>query len=289
MGGSWRSRCRRRWSLLFAIPATAPAAAPDAVTGSATDVTYNSATLSGTIDPNDEDTDFRFDYGTTTSYGLSTFDDFAGSGSDPEQVFAFVQNLSPNTLYHFRVVATRGGIAMAFGADQTFTTAPAPPPAAAVTSAATAVTHSGATLNGSVDPNGTETSYYFEYGTTTSYGSDTGSNFAGSGDDPEAVSAQVTGLSPSTLYHFRLVASRPGLPPVAGGDMTFTTPVTPPPPAVTTSAATAITDDSAILHGSIDPGPEPAAYYWEYGPTTSYGEQSLTNTASVVGCRSSSR
>ena len=154
--------------ILVAIPAAAPAAAPDAVTGTATEITYHSATLHGTIDPNDEETDYRFEYGTTTAYGFSTFDDFVGSGSDPVEVLATVQNLSPATTYHFRAVAVRGGIAVATGSDQTFTTAPAPPPAGAVSSAATDVRHASATLNGSIDPNGAQTNFYFEYGTTTS-------------------------------------------------------------------------------------------------------------------------
>src|SRR5918994_6878094 len=75
-----------------------------------------------------------------------------------------------------------------------------------------------ATLNGTIDPNLTATSYHFEYGTTTEYGLDTPTQSAGSGDDPVPVQATVSGLTASTTYHYRLVAGD-----VRGADATFTT------------------------------------------------------------------
>jgi hypothetical protein len=74
------------------------------------------------------------------------------------------------------------------------------------TGAAQAVGASGATLTGTVDPNGRATSWYFEYGTSTRYGSRTTSRDAGSGADPGSVSIGVGGLDPGATYHFRLVA-----------------------------------------------------------------------------------
>jgi hypothetical protein len=76
-----------------------------------------------------------------------------------------------------------------------------------------------------VNPNGADTHYSFEYGTTPSYGSTTPSVDAGSGTNPVAASANITGLAPSTTNHFQLVAtSSSGT--TNGGDLTFTT--TPP-------------------------------------------------------------
>src|SRR3712207_2587759 len=90
----------------------------------------------------------------------------------------------------------------------------------ATTGPASGVSRSGATLNGTVDPNGTATSWYFEYGTTTAYGLRTADADAGEGDDPVAVSAAVSGLSAGTTYHFRLVAvNADGT--VQGTDRTF--------------------------------------------------------------------
>lgn len=81
-------------------------------------------------------------------------------------------------------------------------------PAAPVvsTGSASAVSETEATLNGTVNPSEQETSYFFEYGTTTAYGLKTAETPAGSGTSPLAKSATVSGLTPATTYHFRLAA-----------------------------------------------------------------------------------
>lgn len=100
-------------------------------------------------------------------------------------------------------------------------TAYADPPAA-VTGAASGVTATTATLNGTVSPNKESTTYRFEYGTTTAYGSQSPAGTS-SGNADKAVSADVTGLAPSTTYHFRLVASNASGT-ATGADAQFTTP-----------------------------------------------------------------
>ncbi|HXW59803.1 MAG TPA: S8 family serine peptidase, partial [Solirubrobacteraceae bacterium] len=77
------------------------------------------------------------------------------------------------------------------------------------TEPASGVTGAGGTLHGAVDPNGLETTYHFEYGTTTSYGTDVPvpDSPVGSSTDTEAVSQPITGLYPGTTYHYRLVAA----------------------------------------------------------------------------------
>ena len=113
-------------------------------------------------------------------------------------------------------------------------------PPAAATQAATDVGPDAATLNGLVTPNGHDTRYAFVYGTTR-YDHHTPVASAGNGAGPVAVSAPVGGLTPSTTYHFRLVAF--GFHGLARGDeMTFTTaaaaaptPAPPPQPAPTTT------------------------------------------------------
>ena len=74
------------------------------------------------------------------------------------------------------------------------------------TEAARDATATTATLTGSVDPRTRATNWWFEYGTTTGYGSQTASRSAGSGGTARAVSAAVSGLKPGTTYHYRLVA-----------------------------------------------------------------------------------
>ena len=90
------------------------------------------------------------------------------------------------------------------GADGIFTTSVAP---AVVTGAATSIAPTSATLNGSVDPNGRATTWFFEYGTSTGYGTRTAVKDAGSGGSAIAVSAAVASLARGRVYHYRLVAS----------------------------------------------------------------------------------
>jgi hypothetical protein len=68
------------------------------------------------------------------------------------------------------------------------------------------VSYDSATLQGSVTPNGANTSYYFQYGLTATYGGQTTIADAGAGTGKVAVSLPVTGLEPLTVYHYRLVA-----------------------------------------------------------------------------------
>jgi hypothetical protein len=95
-------------------------------------------------------------------------------------------------------------------------------PPGATTGAATAVTDTTATLEGTVFPNREETTYYFEYGTTTAYGARTPDQGPTGGNAGKSVNANVTGLAPSTTYHFRVVAVNPSGT-AFGSDATFTT------------------------------------------------------------------
>ena len=105
-----------------------------------------------------------------------------------------------------------------------------PVPAVPSTGLASDVTDRSATLSGSLDPGGVPTEYHFEYGLTDAYGAVTPSVSAAG-----AASASVDGLSPSTTYHFRLVASNSaGV--AAGPDATFTTSPSPAPSALPTPA-----------------------------------------------------
>jgi hypothetical protein len=92
----------------------------------------------------------------------------------------------------------------------------------ATTTPATNVTSTTATLNGSVTPNQNDTTYYFEYGTTTEYGTQTPTQGPQTGNATKDVSADVSGLAPSTLYHYRLVAMNSSGTSF-GSDATFTT------------------------------------------------------------------
>lgn len=80
-------------------------------------------------------------------------------------------------------------------------------PPTVITSPATSVTSSSATMTGTVNPNGLSSAYHFQYGATTSYGSTTSSSSAGSGTSAVSVSATIISLAENTVYHYRLVAT----------------------------------------------------------------------------------
>ncbi|HEX4805465.1 MAG TPA: M36 family metallopeptidase [Conexibacter sp.] len=116
------------WSIDTDQPACSTSSTlPTATTGAATGVTATGATLGGSVDPGGEATTYRFDYGTTSAYGASTAEASAGGGNGAVAQSAGVGGLAASTTYHFRIVALRGGIAVGFGADQTFLT-PSPRP-----------------------------------------------------------------------------------------------------------------------------------------------------------------
>src|SRR4029077_2303227 len=141
--------------------------------------------------------------------------------------------------------------------------------AVVATNAATNITSSSATLNGTVDPNAITTTVHFQYGTTTNYGSTT-ANRTYTGNTTQSVSANITGLSPNTTYHFRLVGTN-SRGTRYGSDRTFSTFSPTGPPVVATSAATNVASFSAALNGSVYPHGLTTSVYFQYGTTTSYG------------------
>ena len=192
---------------------------PVVVTNPATLIASFSATLNGSVNPHGLATTVYFQYGTTTSYG-STTSSQSKSGNTYQSVAANISGLSASTTYHFRIVATNSA-GTVYGADRTFKTLSATGPPLVTTSPATLIASYSATLNGSVDPHGLSTTAYFQYGTTTSYGSTSASQIM-TGDTYQAVSANISGLTGSTTYHFRIVATN-SAGTVYGSDMTFMT------------------------------------------------------------------
>ena len=121
------------------------------------------------------------------------------------------------------------------------------------TSAATNVADTSATLNGTVNPNGTSTTVFFQYGTTTSYGSQT-ANQVFTGSTLQNVTASVSGLTPAMTYHYRLVAKNSGGTSV-GSDVTFlTAAATPTPTPTPTPTCPVPTARIGSDHGSIAKG-----------------------------------
>ena len=109
--------------LLVPAAATAAPARPDVTTGPAANVGQNSATLTGGVTPNELETTYFFEYGTTASYGARVPDPpaSAGSGNRRVAVTADIGNLAPATTYHYRLVA-QNARGVRRGADRTFRT-----------------------------------------------------------------------------------------------------------------------------------------------------------------------
>ncbi|HEY5288358.1 MAG TPA: hypothetical protein VIJ50_14780 [Solirubrobacteraceae bacterium] len=165
------------------------------------------ATLTGVIGSGEVTPSYRYVYGTTTAYGSSTPDATTGVGGQ-QVVTQILTGLQPDTTYHYALVASNFGGGMSTGPDQTFTTRPLVPPAV-YTGGAEGIGLTKATVTGAVNPEGLDTSYHFEYGTTTGYGS-TWPNIdahAGSNSTPQGASVAIENLQPSTTYHYRLVAT----------------------------------------------------------------------------------
>ena len=111
------------------------------------------------------------------------------------------------------------------GGDATFTTAPCPP--SATTNAASAITLTGATLNGTVNDNGADTTVTFDYGPTTEYGATAAGGTVAANAGNTDVSGTLSGLACNTLYHFRVSATNSSGT-TNGGDAMFTTDPCPP-------------------------------------------------------------
>jgi hypothetical protein len=196
--------------ILLATVLAAAAVAPP-TTEPATNVGATTATLNGTVDGPGV---VHFEYGTSTSYGLTTRPQTV-TGEGP--VSATVSGLTAETTYHYRIVAGTEE-----GDDVTFTTTANPAPPAISNQRTHEVTPDAATATASINAGGSATTYTIEWGTTTRYGNQTAAADAGSGKEPTTVSARLTGLQPYTLYHWRTVATNAaGI--TRGRDRTFRT------------------------------------------------------------------
>src|SRR5512132_2334237 len=123
-------------ALALLVPAVAVAAGPpDATTGAASSVAQTTATIAGSVNPQGTATTYHFEYGTSTSYGLQTDEQDAGSGTAAVDVHADLTGLTTDTTYHYRLVATNAA-GVTRGADRTLRTAQAPGPPGASTGSA---------------------------------------------------------------------------------------------------------------------------------------------------------
>ena len=154
-------------------------------------------------------------------------------------------------------------------------------PPIVVTSAATAVTSTTATINGTVNANNASTTVTFEYGLTAAYGTVLpGVPGTVTGSTVTPVSANLSSLIPGTTYHYR-VSGINSFGTANGGDMTFTT--APVLPVVTTTTATSVTSTTASLNGTVNAGGASTTVTFEYGLTVAYGTTVAGTPSPVTG------
>ena len=198
-----------------------PTGFPVVTTNPATFVASFSATLHALLDPHGLTTSVHFQYGPTTSYGF-TMAPLNMAGDTYRNVAANLSSLAASTTYHFRVVASNTA-GTRFGSDKTFTTFTATGPPVVTTNSASNVSPSSVTLNGLLDPHGLRTTVNFQYGTTAPlYGQSTPTQ-SQTGNTHRPITANISGLTPHTTYHFRIVGTN-SAGGTGGSDRTFTTP-----------------------------------------------------------------
>lgn len=194
--------------VLTLVAATAAhAASPTATTGSATAIDQTHATLRADVNPHGAATTYAFQYGTTTAYGAETAKRSAGAGVGATDASARLSGLTPGVRYHYRVIATNAD-GTTTGADRSLRTKlpPAKPPAVLGT-APFAPNANGVAFTALLNPNGAETTYRFQYGTSTAYGLETFGQSIPAGVEARSVSFRINSLASHTTYHFRVVAS----------------------------------------------------------------------------------
>jgi hypothetical protein len=243
------------------VDGTPPAVSPPFVSA----ITPRTVRLHGTVNPNNASsfTTYKFEYGTTTAYGGTATSSsdfgfvcglFGPCGGVDRPVAADVAGLQPATTYHFRVVASNSVGDPQGGADQTFVTSPA------AGSGATEVTAGRARLTGTINPHGVATSYHFNYGLTSSYGSSTSEVDGGSGDGDQLVATEISGLSPDTTYHVQVVATNADGVVRASSDGLFRTM---PAPTAEVTGPTGVSTDTATVTGNVTTFGLPGSYHFD--------------------------
>lgn len=240
---------------------------PSAVTGDVASVTISTAVLKGVVNPHNDQTMWHFDYRKTGGDWKKTVDVGANVEND-WNVEAQVWDLEPDTIYAYKITAKNGGGTIS-GDEKTFKTSSLSLPSA-TTNEANNVTKTSVTITGTVNPHGVPTSYWFWYGKSKSYTDHTPGKTGIMGINDIAVSEDITGLSPNTIYYYRIAANNvKGS--VQGEDKSFATLSAR--QEVTTGNAINVATSAAKLTGSITPNELAITWWFEYGKTTTYGQK----------------
>jgi C1A family cysteine protease len=254
---------------------------PTVTTSAATSITISSAALNGNANPNGLDTHVWFLYSTSSSMNsaASTPQQDIGSGTAAVPVSANISGLAPNMTYYFQAVA-QNGAGESQGAILSFTTTGPP---TVITSAATSVTSSSATIPGNANPDGFDTHVWFLYATNPSMNSaaSTPQQDIGSGTAAVPVSANISGLAPNMTYYFQAVAQN-NVGTSYGSILSFAAASSGSAPTVSSGSVTNITLGSATLGGSVIPNGSDTVAWFLYS-TNSFMSSPLSTPWQDVG------
>ena len=253
---------------------------PTVTTGSASNVTATSATLTGTVNANGLSTTAWFEYGTVKgTYGNKTSTQTV-TGSNDTTVSVTITGLTAETTYYYRIAAQNNS-GTSYGEEMSFQYSSKGSAPTVTTDSATDVTTTTATLNGTVNANGISTTAWFEYGTLSgTYGNKTTTKSV-SGSTDTKVSIGISGLTAGTTYYYRIVAQN-SAGTSYGKEMSSYYSPDQKSPTVATEAATDVTNTSATLNGKCNPNGLSTTAWFEYG-TLSGTYEYKTSTQSMSG------
>lgn len=243
-----------------------------------TNITATTVTCGGSI--TDEGSSAVISRGVcwSTATSPTIADSKTSDGADAGSFSSTITGLEAVTVYYVRAYATNK-VGTGYGMTISFATnGQSPTPMVATVTNLNAIS---ATLNGSVNANYLSTDVTFEYGITTNYGSSiTAAQSPIAGNISTSVSADIMGLTPGTIYHYRITAVN-SLGTTHSDDIIFTTLGAV--PTVITFAATNINATSSTLNGSVNANYLSTITTFELGTTTSYGSTITASQSPVTG------
>jgi hypothetical protein len=204
---------------------------PTVVTGEASSITAETATIAGTVNPGstgpNSETSYFFEYRekgeppqglpgnffgcNSPCFVVPSFPGGdAGQGTTDVSETASLTGLRPLETYHYRIAAYNGNgiFSGVYGAEGELTTPPLVP--GVTTDVPVSVGTDTATVGGAIVAQGADTKYHVEYGTSEVFGASTPQADAGSARTGRYVTASLEGLQPDTKYYYRFVASNSG-------------------------------------------------------------------------------
>ena len=251
-------------------------------TNAATNITASAATFNGSVNANGFSTAARFVFGTSpgTYTDSVTAVESPVTGTSATTISAVKSSLLPNTTYYFRAAGSSSE-AYVRGSEQNFTTLEIAP--TVTTAAATNVTDSSFTMNGTVNANNSTTTNRFVYGVSSGTYTDSAAAAPGtaSGLSTTNVSLGITGLVPNRIYYFRTAGTSGGGYSRGSEQQITTTAVV---AVVSTTPAANIGDTNAVLNGTVNAKNSSTVVRFLYGTVAgTYSDSVVASQSPLLG------